>query len=87
MVISKKTVTLDNLAALGVERLAEILVALADDDAEVKRRLRLELAAQVGGDSIAAEISKRIAALKSARSSLIGGSSGTSSATSTCSER
>ncbi len=68
MAISKKTVTLDNLAALGVERLAEILVALADDDAEVKRRLRLELAAQVGGDSIAAEISKRIAALKSARS-------------------
>ncbi len=68
MAISKKTVTLDNLAALGVERLAEILVALANDDAEVKRRLRLELAAQVGGDSIAAEISKRIAALKSARS-------------------
>jgi hypothetical protein len=65
---SKKTVTLDNLAALGPERLAGILVDLADADAEVKRRLRLELAAQAGGDSIAAEIGKRIAALKNARS-------------------
>jgi hypothetical protein len=43
---SKKTVTLDNLAALGPERLAGILVDPADADAEVKRRLRLELAAQ-----------------------------------------
>jgi hypothetical protein len=65
---SKKTVTCDNLAALGLERLAAILVDLADADAEVKRRLRLELAAQVGGDTIAAEIGKRITALKNARS-------------------
>jgi hypothetical protein len=65
---SKKTVTPDNLAALGVERLAAILVELADGDTEIKRRLRLELAAQDGGDSIAAEIGKRIAALRSARS-------------------
>jgi hypothetical protein len=57
---SKKTVTVDNLAALGLERLAAILVELADADAEIKRRLRLELAAQVGGDTIAAEIGKRI---------------------------
>ena len=65
---SKKTVTPDNLAALGTERLAAILVELADDDAEIKRRLRLELAAAEGGDSIAAEIGKRITALRSARS-------------------
>ena len=64
----KKTVTLENLVALGPERLAAILVDLADADAEVKRRLRLELAAQVGGDSIAAEIGKRITTLKNARS-------------------
>jgi hypothetical protein len=68
MPASRKTVGLDNLAALGAERLAAILVELADGDAEVKRRLRLELAAQQGGDSIAAEIGKRIAALRSARS-------------------
>ena len=65
---SKKTVTLDNLAALGPERLAAILIELAEGDAEVKRRLRMELAAQTGGDSVAAEIGKRIAALRSARS-------------------
>ena len=48
---SKKTVTLDNMAALGAERLAAILVELADNDAEIKRRLRLELAAQTGSES------------------------------------
>jgi len=65
---SKKTVTSDNLATLGAERLAAILVDLANADAEVKRRLRLELAAQVGGDTIAAEIGKRITTLRTARS-------------------
>jgi hypothetical protein len=65
---SKKIVTLDNLATLGAERLATILVELADGDAEIKRRLRLELAAEEGGDSIAAEIGKRLTALRSARS-------------------
>ena len=67
---SKKTITQDNLAALGVDRLAAILVELADDNADVKRHLRLELAAQMGGDTIAAEIGKRITALRSARSFL-----------------
>ncbi len=38
-----------------VAPLAAILVGLADGDAEVKRRLRLELAAQAGGDTTAAE--------------------------------
>ena len=65
---SKKTVTLDNLAALGPERLATILIGLAEDYAEVKRRLRLEMAAQAGSDTIAAEVGKRIAALRSAKS-------------------
>jgi uncharacterized protein DUF6880 len=45
---SRKTVTSDNLIALGPERLAAILVELADGNAEVKQRLRLELAAQTG---------------------------------------
>ena len=67
---SKKTVTPGNLAALGAERLAAILVELAGGDTEIKRRLRLELVAEEGGDGIAAEIGKRITALKSARSFL-----------------
>ena len=37
---SKKTATPDNLAALGAERLAAILVDLADGDTEIKRRLQ-----------------------------------------------
>ena len=57
-IASKKTVTLDNLTTLGAERLAAIFIELAEGDAEVKRRLRLELAAQSGGDTIAAEIGK-----------------------------
>ena len=41
---SKKTVTAENLAALGSDRLVGILVALAKGDADIRRRLRLELA-------------------------------------------
>lgn len=65
---SKKTVSAANLTALGAERLAMILVELADENAQVRRRLRLELAAEAGGDSIAAQIGKRLTALKAARS-------------------
>src|SRR3954452_3863337 len=65
---SKKSVNAENLAALGAERLAAILMDLAEQDAETKRRLRLELAGQAGGEIIAAEISKRLTSLKSARS-------------------
>jgi hypothetical protein len=36
---SKNTINLDNLASLGADRLAAILVQLADDNADVKRHL------------------------------------------------
>jgi len=65
---SKKSVNAENLAALGAQRLAAILMDLAEHDADTKRRLRLELAGQAGGEIIAAEISKRLTSLKSARS-------------------
>ena len=42
---SLKKVTAENLAALGAGRLAEILVSVADTRADLKRRLRMELAA------------------------------------------
>jgi hypothetical protein len=65
----KKTLNLDNLAALGPERLAAILIDVAAGNAEIKRRLRLELAAQAGGgDALAAEVGKRLTALRAARS-------------------
>ena len=65
----KKTLNLDNLAALGPERLAAILIDVAAGNAEIKRRLRLELAERTGGgDALAAEVGKRLTALRSARS-------------------
>jgi len=51
---SKKSVNTENLAALGAQRLAAILMDLADQHADTKRRLRLELAGQAGGEIIAA---------------------------------
>jgi len=65
---SKKTVTIENLAALGSNRLVGTLMALAKDDADIRRRLRLELAGQAGSEDIAAEIAKRLNAIRNARS-------------------
>jgi hypothetical protein len=65
---SKKTLNLANLEALGAKRLAEILLELGTGDAGVKRRLRLELSAEAGPEAAAADIGKRLAALRQARS-------------------
>jgi hypothetical protein len=67
---SRKTVAVatENLVRLGVERLASILMELASEQPAVKRRLRIELAGEAGGDIVAAELNKRITALRSARS-------------------
>ncbi|WP_374388150.1 DUF6880 family protein, partial [Brevundimonas sp.] len=56
-----------NLAMLGATRLAELLAEASVGDANLKRRLRLELAAEAGPERLAAEIDKRIAALAAAR--------------------
>ena len=55
------------LTALGAPRLAELLTEASTGDANLKRRLRLELAAEAGPDRLAAEIDKRIGALATAR--------------------
>ncbi|MBX6329134.1 MAG: hypothetical protein IRY89_11220 [Pseudolabrys sp.] len=65
---SKKTLTAENLEALGAKRLAELLMDIAEDDAAVKRRLRLELAAREAPESVAAEVRKRLAQIARARS-------------------
>jgi len=65
---SKKTLNLDNLQALGARRLAELLLELAAGDAAAKRRLRLELSAEAGPEAVAADIGKRLATLRQARS-------------------
>ncbi len=58
-----KRVTPENLARLGAERLAEILVEVAETRVELKRRLRMELAAEQGPDALRAEIDRRLATL------------------------
>jgi hypothetical protein len=65
---AKKTINLENLEGLGARRLAEILLELGEQNAEIKRRLRLELAGEAGADVIAADITKRLAALRRAQS-------------------
>jgi len=65
---SEKTLNAANLAALGAERLAELLLELATGDATAKRRLRLELASRSGGGDVAAEIRKRLAAIARSKS-------------------
>lgn len=65
---SRKTLTRSNLEALGAERLAEILLEAADEDANLKRRLRMILAGEVSGEELAAEIGKRVAAMETRRS-------------------
>lgn len=64
---SLKKVTPANLAALGVERLAEILADAAEARPELKRRLRMELAAEQGAEHLAPEIDKRLGSLESSR--------------------
>jgi hypothetical protein len=59
--VSKTTPTIANLAALGAERLAEILLEISEGDATAKRRLRLELAAKAAPKTVAKAVRKRLA--------------------------
>jgi hypothetical protein len=64
---SWKKVSVENLAGLGAERLAEILVGVAGTRADLKRRLRMELAAQQGPAALTVEIDKRLTAFETSR--------------------
>jgi hypothetical protein len=64
---SKTAVTAENLATLGSERLATILLELAAGRADVKRRLKMELTGEVGSEELAGEIVKRLTAIGKAR--------------------
>lgn len=64
---SKTTLSEANLADLGAERLATILMDLSVDS-YVKRALRLELFAEASPEGLALEISKRLAAIAKASS-------------------
>jgi hypothetical protein len=64
---SRKTLTTANLAALGAERLADLLIDVAEGHAQIKRRLRLELAAAIGADDLVSELVKRLEAVNDSR--------------------
>ena len=64
---SETTLNAKNLAALGAERLAELLLDVTAGDAAAKRRLRLELASRGGGD-VVSEIRKRLVSIAKSRS-------------------
>lgn len=60
--LNKKT-----LAALGADRLADLMLEVVEGDALAKRRLRLELAGAEGPEAAGREISKRLAAIGKSR--------------------
>lgn len=65
---AKKTVTGANLVALGPDRLAALLLEAAAADPNLKRRLRMELAAEISAADLAFEIDKRLTTLATSRS-------------------
>lgn len=64
---STKKLTAENLVGLGAERLADILVGVAETRPDLKRRLRMELAAEQGPAPLAAEIDRRLASFETSR--------------------
>jgi hypothetical protein len=62
-----KTVTRANLLTLGAERLATLLNEAASSDANLKRRLRMELAAEISAADLAFELDKRLTTLATSR--------------------
>lgn len=65
---SKKTLTAENLEALGAPRLAALLLETTSHDAAARRRLRLELAAHESPERVAAEVRKRLSQIERSRS-------------------
>lgn len=64
---SAKRLTAANLESMGAPALAALLMELSDSQPALKRRLRMELAAEVGGPDLAAEIDKRLAMIAASK--------------------
>ena len=64
---ARKTLSASNLVELGAERLADLLIEATAGDANLKRRLRLALSAEVGAADLTLEIDKRLTTLATAR--------------------
>jgi hypothetical protein len=59
--VARTTLNAKNLAALGPERLADLLLEISAGNAAAKRRLRLELAGAQSPAELAKEVRKRLA--------------------------
>ena len=66
--LRKRPLNARNLEALGVERLAQLLMELSTGDGGMKRRLRMELAGAESPAKLAGEIRKRLASIVRSRS-------------------
>lgn len=66
--MSKKTLNKANLADLGADRLADLLMEVSQGSADIKRRLRLELVHNLGATELAHEVRKRLASLRKSKS-------------------
>lgn len=65
---SKTTLNAKNLAALGADRLADLMLDITKGNAGAKRRLRLELAGEAGSGDVAREIRKRLTTIARSQS-------------------
>ncbi|ABS13372.1 hypothetical protein I6H96_09290 [Brucella anthropi] len=65
---SKTTLNAKSLEALGVEKLAELLIEISTGNANHKRRLRMELAGNSSGEELAREVRKRLSSIARAKS-------------------
>lgn len=66
--MSKKTLNQVNLASLGAEKLADLLIEISTGNAAAQRRLRLELSHNLGAGELARDVRKRLVSLRKARS-------------------
>jgi hypothetical protein len=66
-VASRKTLTPENLAGLGADGLADILLGVAETRPDLKRRLRMEVAAELGAEHLIPQIDKRLATMETSR--------------------
>ncbi|MEL6523708.1 MAG: DUF6880 family protein [Pseudomonadota bacterium] len=66
--MSRKTLNKANLANLGADRLADLLMEISQGSADIKRRLRLELSHNLGVTELAHEVRKRLASLRKSKS-------------------
>ncbi|MGR3510066.1 MAG: DUF6880 family protein [Sulfitobacter sp.] len=65
--MSKKTLNKANLANLGADRLADLLIEVSAGSADMKRRLRLELSHNLGPSELSADVRKRLVSIRRAK--------------------